>query len=156
MTACCATPGCSTEHFSLEKLLRHAERFGPDCVYETALEHGADASVLGKLAAGIRKLDRRWKLTRDQQTGLAHRLLNVGADGGLIRNYTGLSSKSLESLIHPPESESEAPLAAASRNTARRRPNPRCGECGVEIAGKRADARFCSEACKQAAYRSVS
>src|SRR4051794_37933913 len=119
MNPCCSTHGCDPADFSLERLLRHAQRFGPDSVYETAVEHRADASLLGKLAEGIRNMPGRWELTRDQQTALARRLFNVGADEGLIRKYSGMSRKSVQTLIHGPETPCRARLAAPSRNTHR-------------------------------------
>ena len=54
--------------------------------------------------------------------------------------------------------ETQAKKAAKTRERLARRkarrPKPACAGCGKPVEGKRADARFCSNACRQATWRS--
>ncbi len=46
----------------LEGFIPHAERFGSECVYETA-EDFLDPEQLGYLALRLRRIDGRWRLS---------------------------------------------------------------------------------------------
>jgi hypothetical protein len=75
---------------TLEEYIRHAERFGVDCVYETAEETGL--IELGYLARHLRRIDRRWRLSSVQRSRLIGELLASGLTHRDIADMAGVST----------------------------------------------------------------
>ena len=80
---------------TLGGLIRHAERFGTECVYETAEELGFPALELGYLARHLRRVDRLWRLTPDQRERLIEELLAAGTRRREIADMAGVSEKTV-------------------------------------------------------------
>jgi hypothetical protein len=62
----------------LRRLVRHAELYGTDEVYEVALEIDLAADELGSLARRLPNIDKSWRLSRAQAGDLAVKLIRVG------------------------------------------------------------------------------
>jgi hypothetical protein len=65
----------SVDQPTLEEFIRHAERFGAECAYETAAEGYLDAEELGILSLSLQRLDRHWRLKPAQRIVLAKALI---------------------------------------------------------------------------------
>lgn len=95
-----------------KRLERHAERFGCEEIYETALECGASTATLARLARRLRRIDDarkarkadwyrtdagrltqlpRWRLTPPQRRDLVDRMLENGDDDKTIADTVGMS-----------------------------------------------------------------
>ncbi len=61
----------SLERPTLAEFVRHADRFGSEFVYETAVEGYLEAEELGLLSLALQRLDQRWRLAPEQKTRLA-------------------------------------------------------------------------------------
>lgn len=60
---------------TLDGFVRHAEHYGTEEVFETAVDSGMNLWDLGRLALRLQNLDPQWKLTRDGQKSLVQALL---------------------------------------------------------------------------------
>jgi hypothetical protein len=76
---------------SLDVLIRHAEKFGSECIYETAVEFGLPGVELGYLARHLRRVDRYWKLTPQQKYDLIVGLLSEDVPDREIRDMAKVS-----------------------------------------------------------------
>lgn len=115
---------------ALDRYVRHAERFGTELVFETAVGLGAPRAELTvielvALARRLQAIDPRWNPTRPDQ--LVERSGAVFRDAYLDRIVPVLDA------------------CAAPRPTSASR---RCEWCGRAVAG-RADRRTCSPACRK-------
>lgn len=61
---------------TLQQYIRHAERFGTECVFETAIAD-LDAESLGLLSLHLRRVDSRWRLASAQKRALGTALLEI-------------------------------------------------------------------------------
>jgi DNA-directed RNA polymerase specialized sigma24 family protein len=75
---------------TLTDFVRHAERFGVECVYETAEETGL--SDLGYLTRHLRRIDRSWRLSPNQRERLIAELLGAGLPQREIADLAGVST----------------------------------------------------------------
>ena len=80
---------------TLEQYRRHAERFGTECVYETAEGLGLSALELGHLARHLRRIDPRWRLTATQRDQLIADLLAERLRTAEIAHMAGVSEKTV-------------------------------------------------------------
>lgn len=62
----------------LRRLVRHAELYGTDEIYEVALEAGLSADELGSLARRLPNIEKGWRLSRAQAGDLAVELIRTG------------------------------------------------------------------------------
>lgn len=80
---------------TLRELVRHGERFGVDCVYETAegmhAQGRLDALELGRLARHLRRIDRGWRLAADQRERLVGLLREQGISNRDVADMAGVS-----------------------------------------------------------------
>jgi hypothetical protein len=85
---------------SLPALVRHAERYGVECVYETAEgmgTHGLMSSIdVGALARHLRRIDPSWRLTTDQRERLVAQLR---ASGVTNRNAADMAGVSVSTVV---------------------------------------------------------
>jgi hypothetical protein len=82
----------------LAAFVRHAERFGVECVYETAVEMNLGAGDLGCLARHLRRLDRRWRLSPSARLALAEGLVAAGARSRDVVEMAGVSHSTVAGL----------------------------------------------------------
>jgi len=86
--------------------LKHAERFGADCVYETA-ERELGAMELVKLVRGLREMEAakafpterrpsKWALTRTQAHALMQRLFDLDVRDNYIASWLDLSPAAIK------------------------------------------------------------
>lgn len=84
---------------SLAAFVRHAERFGVECVYETAeamSAHGLMTSLdRGCLARHLRRLDKSWRLTPQQRERLIAELRASGVRNREIAEMAGVSLRTV-------------------------------------------------------------
>jgi hypothetical protein len=71
------SPLRNPEQPGLADFIRHAERFGSELVYETALDCLHDPHELGLLSLALQRMDRRWQLAPAQRIALARKLLSA-------------------------------------------------------------------------------
>lgn len=101
---------------SIAHLVRHAELFGCECVFETAWESGYSPLELGLLAEALRKVGwthfhpvgskapsagkrtGRWRLPTEYRERLALALLRSGVDIRRVVSFAGLSRETVQTL----------------------------------------------------------
>jgi hypothetical protein len=60
------------------QLARHAERFGPEAVFEAACDASLPAEELGHLSLRLQRIYPEWRLSGDERKSLALGLLRAG------------------------------------------------------------------------------
>ena len=81
---------------TLAEFVRHAEKFGTECVYETACGY-LTALELGELALALKPLKRSLSLA--ERRDLVQRLSNEGATLDEIITYSGLGERQVYRLL---------------------------------------------------------
>lgn len=79
------------ERTTLSGYIRHAEHFGTEEVFETALDEGLTMKDLGFLALRLQNLDPKWKLTLENQERFFAALMNVGVPMPKAAGSAGIS-----------------------------------------------------------------
>ena len=91
---------------TLPQYIRHAERFGSEFVYETAL-FDLSPKHLGHLAKHLRRIDKRWSLAKQHRDELIGALIGEGVSDREIREAAGVSQPTVREvryrLSQPPE-----------------------------------------------------
>lgn len=87
----------SLDEPTLQEFVRHAERYGSELVYETALAY-LEPEQLGLLSLALQRIDRYWKLGRAQQAWLALALDDAGVADAEICASAHLSRVTLYRL----------------------------------------------------------
>src|SRR5438477_3912781 len=82
---------------SLADLIRHAERFGIERVYETAEEH-LPALELGYLVLRLRRVDKHWRLSADERERLIRGLIEAGVPDREIREMARVTLPTLRKM----------------------------------------------------------
>ena len=90
----------SLDRPTLDQFIRHAERYGSELIYETAAAGYLDYREPAALSLALQRIDRRWKLSRDQQTRLALALDQTGLPDAEICASAQLSRTTLHRLRH--------------------------------------------------------
>jgi len=109
---------------SLRKLIRHAEVYAVEFVFEVGIDELADEE-LESLARRLARLDPKWRFPETFSNG--------------------------ESGAPTPLSKAEKRNAKGNPNSRARRSI--CAECGVTFPAFRSTARYCSTACRVRAHR---
>jgi hypothetical protein len=76
----------------------HAQRFGVEAIYETAIELSLAPRDLGHLTRHLRRIDRRWRLSPNARHKLARRLVAAGVKTAQIVEQAGVSRSTVASL----------------------------------------------------------
>ena len=76
---------------AVQRYRRHAQLYGGEELFETALDEGIGALELGRLALALRHVDSDWRLTRAQAMDLAVALVSAGCADKDIRSMAGIS-----------------------------------------------------------------
>jgi hypothetical protein len=103
----------NVEQPALNDFIRHAERFGTEFVYETALEHLKDPRELGLLSLALQRVDRHWRLERQQQASLTLALYEAGIPTARICAMAQLSRRTLHRLRQRSEEVAEVAKPAS-------------------------------------------
>jgi hypothetical protein len=131
--------GCdNVRRATLREYVRHAERFGTESVYETAAGDLTRADLFA-LAEHLRRLDRRWRMPPEQEVEkVAYPV-----------KWADQMACSSRRFVTNPGGEGET-LDPRFRNAL-----GACGGCGKSLSlyGEGRRRKFCSSACRQAAYR---
>ena len=83
---------------TLEQYVTHAQRYGAEQVFETALEMNVDPRDLGYLARHLRRIDRRWRLSHTDRHELAEQLVVAGVKAADVAEMAGVSRSTVASL----------------------------------------------------------
>lgn len=75
---------------TLAQYVRHAERFGTEFVFETA-RFELEPVEMGHLAKHLRRIDKRWSLSKEDREGLLVALIDGGVSDKNIREMVGVS-----------------------------------------------------------------
>lgn len=78
-----------TKSPTLAEFVRHAERFGVECVYESA--EWTRLPELGSLARHLRRIEKSWRLSPDQRDRLIAELRDRGLSNREIADMAGVS-----------------------------------------------------------------
>lgn len=81
----------------LEQYVTHAEKFGAECVYETAQETGLEQ--LDSLAAHLTRIDKNWRLTKPQSDELIDTLLDRGFTAQRVSELTPVSLRTVKNRM---------------------------------------------------------
>lgn len=76
---------------TLDGYVRHAEHYGVDEVFETALDEGLNLRDIGFLAGQLHRIDPRWKLTLENQRLLVLALVYAGQSAKDAASRAGCS-----------------------------------------------------------------
>ena len=117
----------SIDRPTLEESTDHAERFGSQLVHETAPEGYLDATELGLLSLALQRLDRRWRLPREQRARLALALCDARLPHARICEMAQLSRATPHRLRHGAQhvpKRRPIPRNHAEHMSHRRRPPP--------------------------------
>ena len=79
--------------YDLDAYRRHAERFGPECVVETAIED-LGVTAAGRLSLWLQRRDRRWRPEIDR-VKFASALIEAGAERDRACEMALISSRTL-------------------------------------------------------------
>lgn len=110
---------------TVRRYRRHAEIYGPECVYEVAAADGFDPLELGQLALALRAVDRQWRLDRDQRDDLLHRLQGCDVDDQTLRRYLGVSQDTLRRMRQDAFQSGESTAESPGRQLGSDGPFPR-------------------------------
>jgi len=84
---------------SVDKYVLHAKRYGAEEVFETAQALGWPANDLGALAARLRRVNDKWRLSREQAHELAVRLAAEGCPPADIARRCGISRPTVRKAL---------------------------------------------------------
>lgn len=87
----------SLDRPTLEELVRHAERFGSELVYQTAADY-LEPDELGLLSLALQRIDRKWRLAPHEKTTLALALLETPLPDARICEMSQLHRATLHRL----------------------------------------------------------
>jgi hypothetical protein len=100
---------------SLEGYIRHAEHYGTDEVFETALDEGLGLRDVAQLAIKLQYIDPRWKLTLENQYLLVLALLGAGMNLKDAARAAGVTLPTARLWAGEQEDTNEAPDLALRR-----------------------------------------
>lgn len=95
----------SLDRPTLAEFVRHAERHGSELVYDTAAKGYLDWREIAALSLALQRIDRHWKLSREQQTQIAFALDQAGLPDAEICAGAQLSRSTLHRLRQRHEQE---------------------------------------------------
>jgi hypothetical protein len=95
----------------VQRYRRHAQLYGADGVYGVAAADGFEPLELGELALALRKVDPKWRLSRNQAMDLAIALVRAGCRDKDIRRMAGISQPTVrEARSRAASTESFGPV----------------------------------------------
>lgn len=97
----------SLDQPTLDEFIRHAERYGSECVYETAAEGHLDAQELGTLSLALQRIDRKWRLPYRRRAALALALCDIGLPHARVCEMAQVSRATLHRLRQDAQTVSE-------------------------------------------------
>lgn len=104
---------------TLEGYIKHAEHYGTEEVFESALDNGLDLRQLGWLALRLQNLDPKWKLTQESQHLFVLALVTSGWDVGDAARAAGCTKLAarnwVENHLEPMDVGPELALRRASK-----------------------------------------
>jgi hypothetical protein len=83
---------------TLDQYVGHAERFGSELIFQTAVELNVPPRDLGHLARHLRRVDRRWRLSPADRHNLAELLVAGGAKTATVVEQAGVSRSTVAGL----------------------------------------------------------
>ncbi len=102
----------------LRNYVRHAEHYGSEEVFESAVKNGGNIAALGTLALRLRNLDARWKLVPAAAKPFVRLLAGAEWSAKRIESATGYSAATARKwLTEVSEDEEEGPYLALQRAT---------------------------------------
>jgi hypothetical protein len=133
---------------TLSAYKRHAWRFGPELVFESA-EHELDAEGLAHLAVALVRSG--WRPTQEQRDHLAVALIEAGwADQRILKLPT--IGRNALARAHSKAANKRYSADQVLRDQGADR-NGYCADCGGALDGRRRGARYCGTSCRVRAHR---
>lgn len=108
------------ERDTLEGYVRHAEHFGAEEVFETALDDGLGLRDLGFLSLRLQNLDTKWRLIPEAQRWFAVALVARGVAITDAARMARADRRTVQGWCIDPDIAEEAPELALRRASKRR------------------------------------
>lgn len=105
---------------TIEGFVRHAEHYGVEEVFETALDEGLGVRDLRSLALRLQNLDSCWKLTPECQRFFVLAMTQHGFDRQMAAHAAGVTMRTAGQWCDEQEVLKEDPLLALRRASNRR------------------------------------